>query len=143
MEIILYKNLSDSNILNKNLNPIVTISTKVNSDIDILNPGLNFYYDELPDFNYFYIKEFNRYYFVRNFETLEKGHYMLEGHIDVLETYKDLIKTFNVIISEKPKNDYDNSEIIDLATNSQVETKFDCDLIGDSPIFIIFGQTSN
>lgn len=142
MEISLYKNLSDNNVLDKNLELVTTITTKANTDIDILRPYLEFYYSKILDFNYFYIKDFSRYYFLQNFDTLENNHYRLNGYIDVLETYKDKIKECKCIVSKMPKKDFYPNNIENELISNFKKTSISCNIVRDEPIFIIFGQSA-
>lgn len=62
-----YKNFSDKNVLNKNIELLFTMSGNFNNDTDILRPTFTVNNSvEYAQCNYVWIEEFNRYYFVEN-----------------------------------------------------------------------------
>lgn len=54
-------------------------------------------------FNYVYIPEFNRYYYVKTPPKFEAGFYRVELKSDVLMSFWDYIKNQNVIVSRQQK----------------------------------------
>lgn len=88
MKIQFYKNLSGVNILNKNLQLIgQPIEFTLKKDTNIIQPVLI-----LAGYvggNYCYIEDFNRYYYVDDFNLLSSGHYEIYLTVDVLSSYKD------------------------------------------------------
>ena len=54
--------------------------------------------DTITAYNYMYIADFGRYYFIDNIESVNNGLWRVSGHVDVLETYKaDILATGAVI----------------------------------------------
>ena len=95
MTVTLYKNTSDKRNLNKNLSEIKSVSATAKGEINIISPTLILEYFS-NDFNYCYISDFNRYYFVNSI-TLIPGHRVqINLTIDVLMTYKEEIKNLTV-----------------------------------------------
>lgn len=104
MTVILYNNKSDKRQLVKNIAEIKTISATAKGDINIISPTLiiqNF----STDFNYCYISDFERYYFVKSITLLTGQRIQIDLTIDVLMTYKEEIKnlTVNVLRYENIK----------------------------------------
>lgn len=97
MTITLYKNVSDKRNLNKNITEIKTVSAIAKGDINIISPTLIIQYFS-TDFNYCYISEFNRYYYVNSISLLNGQRIQLELSVDVLMSYKEEIKNLTVNI---------------------------------------------
>ena len=95
MNVILYNNKSDKRNLNKNLSEIKTVSATAKGEINIISPTLILDYFS-TDFNYCYISDFNRYYFVNSITLLSGHRLQLDLSIDVLMTYKEEIKNLRV-----------------------------------------------
>lgn len=88
MKIQFYNNLSGVNILNKNLQLIgEPIKFTLKQDTNIINPILilNGYIGG----NYCFIEDFNRFYYVDDFNLLPNGNYEIYLSVDVLASYKD------------------------------------------------------
>ena len=107
MTVTLYKNTSDKRNLNKNLTEIKTVSATAKGDINIISPTLiiqNF----STDFNYCYISDFDRYYFVKSITLLTGQRVQIDLTVDVLMSYKEEIKnlTVNVLRYEKIEPTY-------------------------------------
>ena len=113
MELQLYNNNSNTNVLNKNLTLIGTLSFNLKSDTSILQPILIL--KNYKSGNYCYIKEFNRYYYITDIKLLNGGLYQLNLDIDVLMTYKNDIMTKPITTSKIVKivNDVDFSDLYD------------------------------
>ena len=107
MNVILYNNKSDKRQLVKNITEIKTLSAIAKGDINIISPTLiiqNF----STDFNYCYISDFDRYYFVKSITLLTGQRVQIDLTIDVLMTYKEEIKklTVNVLRYENIEPTY-------------------------------------
>ena len=95
MNVILYNNKSDKRQLVKNITEIKTLSAFAKGDINIISPTLiiqNF----STDFNYCYISDFDRYYFVKSITLLTGQRIQIDLSVDVLMTYKEEIKNLTV-----------------------------------------------
>lgn len=88
MDILFYKYDGDSRIINKPLNNPLTKDVNIRTDIDIYNPMLL-----LQDFDasYNYYLWDSRYYYVTDLRYTSNHIWMIQSHIDVLMTYKDVI----------------------------------------------------
>ena len=89
--LILYKNKSSDNTLNKELTDPLNIRIILKRDIDITNPELTLRdiegYD-LTEYNYCEITELNRFYFIDSIETVTSEINLFRCTCDVLSTYK-------------------------------------------------------
>ena len=95
MNVILYNNKSDKRQLVKNITEIKTISATAKGEINIISPTLILEYFS-TDFNYCYISDFNRYYFVKSITLLTGQRIQIDLSVDVLMTYKEEIKNLTV-----------------------------------------------
>ena len=101
MNLTLYKTVSDSIALDKQLELLITLSGILREQSSIIDPVILIedIDDFLPEMNYAYIEEFNRYYYITGVESVS-------FHVDVLYTYKDAIRENSAII-ERNENLYD------------------------------------
>ena len=63
--------------------------------------------EEILNYNYVEIPQFNKSYFIRDITVLENGYYQVSCEVDVLETYKNAILN-NPCIIEASENAYFN-----------------------------------
>lgn len=79
----------------------------------------------LANYNYMYISDFSRYYFIDDVVSLHHNLWEVSGHVDVLETYATQIKANTAVIrrQEKRFNLYlDDPEFI-VYNNYRIQTK--------------------
>ena len=95
MTVTLYRNSSDKRNLNKNLSEVKTVSATAKGEINIISPTLILEYFSI-DFNYCYISDLNRYYFVNSITLLTGQRLQINLSVDVLMTYKEEIKNLTV-----------------------------------------------
>lgn len=121
MDILLYTNNSDNNVLNKDIvfqKQIVCYANKEN--IDILSPDILLSYIDIKalNINYCYIKELNRYYYINSYKY-EKNHLLkLTLQTDVLMTFRDnILLSSGVVKNTKNIQNYNsNFEVLDTST---------------------------
>ena len=113
MELKIYNNNSNTNVLNKNITLVDTLEFNLKKDNSILQPVLIL--KNYSSGNYCYIKKFNRYYYITDIRVLNGGLYQLHLDVDVLMTYKDVIKTNPITTHKIVKivNDVDFSTLYD------------------------------
>ena len=113
MELKIYNNNSNTNVLNKNITLVDTLELNLKIDNSILQPVLIL--KNYSSGNYCYIKKFNRYYYITDIRVLNGGLYQLHLDVDVLMTYKDVIKTNPITTHKIVKivNDVDFSTLYD------------------------------
>lgn len=89
----LYKNSSPVEKIGKTLTDQQSITdVLLKRDTSILRPVLLVNDARgVTDFNYMYISEFDRYYFIDDIRSTHNNIWEISGHVDVLETYKDQI----------------------------------------------------
>lgn len=113
MELKIYNNNSNNNVINKKLTLVDTLEFNLKIDNSILQPVLIL--KNYSKGNYCYIKEFERYYYINDIKLLNGGLYQLQLDIDVLMTYKDVILTKPITTHKIVKivNDVDFSSLYD------------------------------
>lgn len=94
MTIIFYKTLSKPNEINKVLQNGFTITGNFKTDTDIIKPiikVLNTTDFNIFEYNYCYISELKRYYFIEDITILADKLFFISLSLDVLYTYKNAI----------------------------------------------------
>lgn len=121
----LYKNLSENNDVDKNLTGKKVALVEPRGPVDILHPAIRAdgkeYGITVNSFNYCYIVELRRYYYIHSFRFHANGLVEMDLSIDVLMTYKDDIRASSgLILKQRDYNpyfgDYDAEGRIDLET---------------------------
>ena len=93
MEITFYLNSDEPNKVNKTLSSGYEIEGSLKSECTIENPIILIESDiDINQYNYFYIPEFDRYYFRTRFTVVRNGLIRIEGKTDVLMSFKDQIQ---------------------------------------------------
>ena len=100
MEIHLYVNSSEKNQLSKTLSSELVLTGNLRDETSVTNPVILIQADNVSGYNYAYVKEFNRYYFIRNMVSVRTGLWRIELSVDVLESFKSEIKKLSVILRD-------------------------------------------
>ncbi len=100
MDIQLLKTADTPNKLNKTFTEVATITVILKDDTDIINPVIRLSPSYMStDFNYVYIPDFGRYYFMNGKGVLIGKLVEYTLSIDVLMSWRDSIKASTVIAS--------------------------------------------
>ena len=91
MNLTLYKNSSDNRCINKKIKQVLSLSGNLKNESSVMNPTVIIQTD-IIDFNYLYIQEFKRYYYVDNITILRTNLIQVDASVDVLMSNKDVIK---------------------------------------------------
>lgn len=96
----LYQNESPVEKIGKTLSNSHTISDVVlKRDTSILRPVLLINSaQDIYTYNYMYISEFGRYYFIDDIRSVNNNMWEISAHVDVLETYKSQILANTAVI---------------------------------------------
>lgn len=115
LNIYCYRMNCEKNRVDKNpfIEEVDELTGTMRDNCDMLNPvievELNYDNDEtIIRFNYVFIEQFNRYYFVENVEVVNLNMYVLYLKIDVLNSYKSEIKELYAYV-ERNENLYSNN----------------------------------
>lgn len=104
--IILQRNNSEVNKLDKSLTTITTMTGTLKNETSIIDPVIFFEasLSDLKNCNYCTISEFGRSYFVNNIRSIRNGLVELTCHVDVLSTYKSQIRQQFAIVKRQQEN---------------------------------------
>lgn len=101
MQITLYKTGSERNALNKVLTNPVEFNGTLRNETSISDPIITLEYSSnITGYNYCYISEFERYYFINDIRSVRNNLWALHMHVDVLMSFKSSILASTVILAE-------------------------------------------
>lgn len=101
ISLTLYKNLSDNDVVSKYLVKLDSFDGVLKTATSILSPVIRIEGTLPIDCNYFYISDFNRYYYIDDVKSITNDVYEISGHVDVLKTYETQIKNSTGIIARQ------------------------------------------
>lgn len=94
MELILFKVNESSNSINKTLENGLSIDVNFKADTDLKTPTIKLAnIDDLENgrFNYFYLPDLDKYYFINQVQIVNNNMVSLNCEIDLLMTYKNIV----------------------------------------------------
>ena len=120
-------NTSSKEVLDKQTSTIRTVTGTLREGTSIVDPVIKIEGDlsEFTKCNYMYIPEFGRYYYVTDIKSVINNIVEFSAHVDVLNTYKDQIRS-NVAIIHRQENDWNlylNDGVFKVYQNPMVLTK--------------------
>ena len=89
-----------NNKVSKSFSPSLTLTGTLRAPSDIIDPVITIESESVPNYNYAYIPEFSRYYYIDNITSIVNNIWQLSMHVDVLNTYSVQIKSLNALISD-------------------------------------------
>ena len=102
MEIKLYNNLSDINVVGKHLTNEHTLTGSLRESCNVEAPEITIADSAALSYNYAYIPDFNRYYFFSKAPTIISNNIVqLHLQVDALESFKNEIRACKGIISRQ------------------------------------------
>ena len=112
MEVILYKNSSENNVIGKSLAQIKSVECNLKNDVSIINPTLVLNYTaNIFESNYCFIPKFNRYYFIKEIVPITADRCIVKCRVDVLESFKNSILNLDCIV-DKQENEIASNKYI-------------------------------
>ena len=100
MNLSLFVNNSEKNKLDKSLSSELKFNGKLREESSVVNPSIMIQATNPSGYNYAYIPEFNRYYFITDMVSIRTGIWEISMHVDVLMSFKDGIKNTSIILSD-------------------------------------------
>ncbi len=100
MVINLYKNHSEKTKISKNLTSEHEYTGTLRDETSVINPVVLINATNLSLYNYAYIPEFHRYYFIRDIVSVRNGLWRLSLDVDVLMSWQSDILDLHVILSD-------------------------------------------
>ena len=122
MQLILYNNISDKRKLNHTITQLSTVEIKLKNENEIVNPTVILSAAYLPpSANYAYIATLKRYYYIIGQHILPGKQLELNMSVDVLMSFKDIIKN-SVVVARRSGTNYNKMlpDMIPLQANRNV-----------------------
>lgn len=101
MEVQFYYCNSDSRVINKNLIPGPKFEGQARDEMDIMSPIIRFDTPDIIQYNYAYIPQFKRYYYVTNRNAFRDGLFDVTFGVDVLMSFRGDISNLVVIVDKQ------------------------------------------
>lgn len=145
--IILQRNKSENNRIDKTIENISTVNGVLKADTSIIDPII-IINDDLSKYttcNYMTIPSFNRSYFINDIISLKNNIFEVHGHVDVLSSFSSQIKANNCIYGKQESNYnlYLNDGSLKIYQNPRVQTKnFATGFTTQSYILTVAGSSS-
>lgn len=106
-DIVLYKNYSENNKLDKLISDAYTITGVLRDNSSIITPEIEIEYNP-TGYNYCYIAEFARYYYINDIVFTNNGLYIIKCNCDVLMSFADDINESQVLLANTTLTELDN-----------------------------------
>lgn len=100
MDIILHVNSSERQAINKSLDSGTILTGSLRNESSVINPSFLIEHENPSGFNYCYISDFCRYYFITNITAIRTGIWKIDCSVDVLMSFKTEILNLDVIVSD-------------------------------------------
>lgn len=100
MDLRLYYTNDENNKINKTLTNALLLVGTMRDSSSIINPVILVEGANFDGFNYAYIPQFDRYYFIKNIINYRNNLWILELECDVLMSFKSSILNMNCILIE-------------------------------------------
>lgn len=108
MDVKFCRNKSEKNVIEKNLTEFATFECNLKGDTSITDPTIIIEAENPVTYNYCFIPQFNRYYFITDIISLRTNIWEIYMHVDVLMSFKDQIKTSRAIMDSTENEDNTN-----------------------------------
>ena len=99
MTITFYNSENEKNVVVKQLSNGTSMTGTLRTPTSVLNPVIMIENATFPTWNYAYIDEFNRYYFVTNVVSINEKIWQIEMKVDVLMSFNAEIMTCNAYVA--------------------------------------------
>lgn len=110
MTLNLYVNTSEKEKLDKSLSNKIELNGYLKKGSSVINPVITVEINNPSQYNYIYISEFHRYYFITDTVNVHNNIWELNMHVDVLSSFKTKIRNNKAIIESIEKK-YTNTYI--------------------------------
>ena len=100
MDIFLFINNSEVNKIGKSLSNEIHLSGSLREESNVVTPNILIEIENPSSYNYAFIPQFNRYYFIKEIVSVRNGLWRILLESDPLESFKNEILSNSVIISD-------------------------------------------
>lgn len=101
MQVQFSYNKSDERQIFKELVSGATLNGTLRDESSIISPSILFESADVMRYNFCYIPQWQRYYFVRNITSYRTNLYLVELECDVLMSFKNDIANFEVVVDKQ------------------------------------------
>lgn len=101
MQVQFSYNKSDERQIFKELVSGTTLNGTLRDESSIISPSILFESADVMRYNFCYIPQWQRYYFVRNITSFRTNLYLVELECDVLMSFKNDIANFEVVVDKQ------------------------------------------
>lgn len=108
MEITLYVNHSEVNKIHKSITGGETLSGTLRNESNVVAPTIIIKHNNPTGFNYAYIPEFHRYYFINEITAIRTGIWTIKLNSDPLMSFSGEILNCSCILNNTTANGSDN-----------------------------------
>ena len=98
MELVLYKTTDENSKLEKTLSEEISLVGALRDASSIIAPSILIQSNPIG-YNYAYVPQFGRYYYIKNITAYRKGAYIVDLKCDVLMSFKNEIKELSGVVS--------------------------------------------
>lgn len=105
MNVRLYLTMSPANMVQKQLTLVTNETGTLREPTSILDPTFVMERNSPTGFNYVYIEEFGRYYYVSGVSSVSNSLVAVSCHVDVLMTYSNYIRELTAVV-RRQENDF-------------------------------------
>lgn len=125
MKVVLYKSNSSKDKIVKSLATPSDFDGFLRGECSILNPVLEIAASSVVSYNYCYIPDFGRYYFINDAVSVRNGIWRLSLHVDVLMSYANEILSSDVVINKSASSGRSNLYFDDGSIKSEASNIVD------------------
>jgi hypothetical protein len=100
MEIVLYTTGSERHAISKTLQNALELTGSLRGESSVINPSFIVELSNPSQYNYCFIPDFNRYYFITNITIVRTNIWRFDCSVDVLMSYQTEILNLDVIVSD-------------------------------------------
>lgn len=112
MKITLYYCMSDDRQINKEISRPLEITGELRQETSISSPVIRVYSNEILRYNYCYIEDFHRYYYISSIDAVSNEIYDVALSVDVLMSFRGDITQLYCIVSKQTDSE-NGDEYID------------------------------
>ena len=109
MEIHLYTTGSERHSIHKVLNNEIEMVGSLRDSSKVVKPTILVELENPSQYNYMYIPDFGRYYFITEIESVRTNLWNITGTVDVLMSFQTQILNLDVIVSDLTKGENPDS----------------------------------
>lgn len=149
MNITLQTSASEPNKLDKVIFDVLSVDGTLKDYTSIINPSIIIQanLEEISAVNYMTVESFHRSYFVTDIVSITKDLVQITGHVDVLSTYKDGIRSNNGVVHRQANtnnlylNDGSLVTYQDTVTTTKLFSNSSTCFSGDDFVIAVAGNT--